>query len=63
MTFGLRERSAREKAAALNSGIPTEKKNGRVPKLAARAFAISAIRETFPPERPMIAIRKEPGAT
>ena len=60
MTLGLRERSAREKAAALNSGIATRMNDGHLPKLTARAFAISAIRETFAPERPMIAICNEP---
>jgi hypothetical protein len=62
MTFGFNERNAREKADALNSGIPTGKKIVRVPKLAARAFAISAIRETLIVDRPMIPIRNEPVA-
>jgi hypothetical protein len=63
MTFGLRERNAREKADALNSGISNGKKIGRVPKPAARAFAIRAIRVTFTVDRPMIAIRNDPMET
>lgn len=62
MTFGFRARSAREKAKALNSRIPNGKKVVEVPKLAARAFAISEIWETFVSDRPMIVIRSEPFA-
>lgn len=58
MTFGLSWRSVREKDKAVNSGIPNDEKAVEVPKQAARAFAISAIRETFTSERPMMAIRK-----
>jgi hypothetical protein len=39
------------------------KKNARAPKLAARAFAISAVRETLTVDRPMIAIWSEPVKT
>jgi hypothetical protein len=59
MTFGFRARSSREKAKALNSRIPNGEKVVEVPKLAARAFAISEIRETFVSDRPMIVIRSE----
>jgi hypothetical protein len=62
-TFGLRERSAREKANALNSGNPNAEKVTDAPKLAARALAITAIRDTLPTERPMIATRNEPVET
>ena len=63
ITFGLRERSTREKLAALNSGIPNAKNVAAVPKLAARAFAISANRETLSADRPTIATRNEPSET
>src|ERR1700739_2517762 len=59
MTFGFRERSAREKASALKSRMVKEKAVTMVPKLAARAFAICAIRETFALDRPITAIRNE----
>jgi hypothetical protein len=62
MTFGLRARSAREKAKALNSRIPNGEKVAKIPKLAARAFAISEIRETFVSDRPIIVIRVERSA-
>jgi hypothetical protein len=63
MAFGLRERNARENAKALNSRIPNGEKVADVPMLTARAFAISAIRETFAVDLPMMAIRNEPVAT
>jgi hypothetical protein len=62
-TFGLRERSAREKANALNQETLTPKKSQAPQSLAARAFAITAIRDTLPTERPMIATRNEPVET
>jgi hypothetical protein len=63
MTLGWRDRSAREKARALKSRIVKEKKVADAPKLAARALAISAIRETFAVDRPITAIRNESVAT
>jgi hypothetical protein len=59
MTLGLRERNAREKAKALKSRIAKGKKVTGTRKVAARALAISAIREIFAADLPMIAIRIE----
>jgi hypothetical protein len=56
MTFGLSDRNARENARALKSRIAKGKKAADALKLAARAFAMSAIREIFRSERPMTAI-------
>jgi hypothetical protein len=63
MTFGLSERNSREKANALNSGIAKGKKSADVPKLAARAFAMNVIRDTFAADRPTIATRNKSVAT